>query len=357
MDIHEFKDLLEKCLEGSATPEEESCVVEAAHASEECARILWDTVSFDASLHACRGNESMFVQKVMAVITRRDLSKNFAPDMRRRLEKNGRPATVWFPRWGWAASVAAMLLISVLVYAYTKFSTSGKAIQSLQLTASVGPNSEVHLKWTDVFDSEEGFQIERSFDGMMYGEIARVASGVESYKDTGAQKAAIGYYRVRAFSHSGFSNYSNTASVSLLTPPGISISARGHVGKGYEVLVTGIVITGSESKKVLIHTMGPLLVDAGVPDVLVNPVVSLRTGGKTIARNDNWQEYDPLGEQNGYVCGKPEEIKAIGLVPSGTSHQLESAIMITLPPGLYTADVQGVDDTTGMTLVEILEVK
>jgi hypothetical protein len=94
---------------------------------------------------------------------------------------------------------------------------------------------------------------------------------------------------------------------------------------------------------------------------LPNPFVQLFSDQDVIAQNDNWQDAPSC---NGFVCGTAAEISATGLDPcqpnpgqptSPPSCTLESAILITLPPGAYTAIVRGLGNTRGVGLVEAFE--
>jgi hypothetical protein len=76
--------------------------------------------------------------------------------------------------------------------------------------------------------------------------------------------------------------------------------------------------------------------------VLANPVVQLFSGQTALAANDDWQ-----------TSPQAAAIAASGLAPS---HPVESAILITLAPGPYTAIVRGVGGTTGVGLVEVFEI-
>jgi uncharacterized delta-60 repeat protein len=115
-----------------------------------------------------------------------------------------------------------------------------------------------------------------------------------------------------------------------------NISTRLRVETGDNVLIGGFIITGSQAKKVMVRAIGPSL---PLADVLANPVLELHDGaGTLIASNDNWM--DALNKQ---------EIIDSALAPS---NDFESAILTTLDPGLYTAIVRGVNDTTGIALVE-----
>ncbi|MGN6719935.1 MAG: choice-of-anchor Q domain-containing protein [Candidatus Binatia bacterium] len=142
-----------------------------------------------------------------------------------------------------------------------------------------------------------------------------------------------------------------------------NISTRGFVQSGDDVMIGGLIIEGSEPATVLIRARGPSMSGAPffVPGTLANPFLQIFSGQDVIAQNDNWQ-FAP--SCNGFVCGTAAEIAATGLDPcqpnpgqttSPPSCTLESAILITLPPGVYTAIVSGVGGTTGVGLVEAFE--
>ncbi len=120
----------------------------------------------------------------------------------------------------------------------------------------------------------------------------------------------------------------------------INISTRGRVLVDDEVMIGGFVIGGTESKRVVVRAIGPNLANFGVPGVLANPTVQLFTGGILNAMNDDWK------------TTQQAEIVASGFAPS---NDLESAIVVTLPPGPYTAVVSGVGRTSGVGLVEVYE--
>jgi len=94
---------------------------------------------------------------------------------------------------------------------------------------------------------------------------------------------------------------------------------------------------------------------------LANPFLQVFSGKDVIAQNNDWQDGSSC---NGFVCGTAAQIAATGLDPcqpnpgqptSPPNCTLESAILITLPPGAYTAIVSGVGGGTGVGLVEAFE--
>ncbi len=156
--------------------------------------------------------------------------------------------------------------------------------------------------------------------------------------------------------------------VSAVSRP-TNISTRAQVQTGDKRMIGGFIIEGSVPKTVLIRGRGPSMGGApfNITGTLANPMIRLysSSAGAYIAQNDNWQTSDPLCASSGYACGGVTEISATGLdpcrpnpgqtsAPPGCGN--ESAILITLPPGSYSAVVSGVNNGTGIGLVEVFEV-
>lgn len=121
----------------------------------------------------------------------------------------------------------------------------------------------------------------------------------------------------------------------------LNISARLRTGTGDNVLIGGFVVSGADSKKVLIRALGPSLANNGVTGSLADPIVELHDHtGAIITSNDNWKDT------------QQSQVAATGLAP-GNDH--ESAIVTTLAPGAYTAIAHGVSDTSGVVLLEIYD--
>jgi plastocyanin len=126
------------------------------------------------------------------------------------------------------------------------------------------------------------------------------------------------------------------------TPPAqsLNVSTRLDVGTGDKVSIGGIIITPGTAKRVLLRAIGPSLANFGITDPLADPVLELHAqDGMLITSNDNWKS-DPQ---------QMMDIEATGLAPG---NDLESAIVTTLDPGLYTAVVTGKNGGTGVGLVE-----
>lgn len=121
----------------------------------------------------------------------------------------------------------------------------------------------------------------------------------------------------------------------------LNISARSNVQDGDNVLIAGFIVGGSSRKTVVVRALGPSLAASGVTAPLADPALSLfGPTGNIIASNDNWRDGDVDG------------LTARNLAPEADA---ESAVVITLPPGTYTAVVRGGGGSTGVALVEIYD--
>ena len=124
------------------------------------------------------------------------------------------------------------------------------------------------------------------------------------------------------------------------------ISTRLEVGSADRVMIAGFIVQGNAPKRVLIRAAGPSLTQFGVPNALANPRLELHDTANTIGMNDNWQTTQVGGV---ITADQVAEIQNSGLAPRDPA---ESAIIATLPPGSYTAIVQGVNGGTGVGIVE-----
>jgi hypothetical protein len=119
-----------------------------------------------------------------------------------------------------------------------------------------------------------------------------------------------------------------------------NISTRLRVETGSNVLIGGFIVTGAQSKRVIVRALGTSLTVSGH---LADPYLELRdSSGNLIRSNDNWRD------------NQEQEIMNTGLAPA---NDLEAAIVATLPGNnaAYTAIVSGVNDTTGIGLVEVYD--
>jgi hypothetical protein len=129
-----------------------------------------------------------------------------------------------------------------------------------------------------------------------------------------------------------------------------NISTRSFVQTGEHVMIGGFIVQGTGPKRVIIRAIGPELTQFGITDALANPRLELHNQtGALIGSNDDWQTTIPGGVITG---NQASEIQNSGLAPTAAS---ESVIIADLQPGNYTAIVGGVNNTTGVALVEVYD--
>jgi len=127
----------------------------------------------------------------------------------------------------------------------------------------------------------------------------------------------------------------------------VNISARAYVANGDNVLIAGFVVAGPSSETVLIRGIGPGLRGMGIGNALRNTQVTLfDSTGTQVTANAGWGN-DP------WIAGCGTQVGAFALARDSD----DSALMVTIPPGAYTAKVTSTDGSTGVGLVEIYEVR
>jgi glucose/arabinose dehydrogenase len=134
--------------------------------------------------------------------------------------------------------------------------------------------------------------------------------------------------------------------VSATAAQPLNISVRSRVGTGTDVLISGFINIGTAAKKVILRALGPSLQQSGVSNPLSDPVLELHAGdGSLITTNNDWKDNTTQQQQ---------DITANQLAPP---NNLESAIVITLQPGTYTAVVRGNGATApGVAVLEVYDV-
>lgn len=134
------------------------------------------------------------------------------------------------------------------------------------------------------------------------------------------------------------------------TPRLINVSARTQVGTGGNVLIAGFVIDGRSSRTVMVRAIGPTLGLFGVPNTLVDPKLELYQTGAPVAisTNDNWGAATNATQVAAAAA-------AVGAFPLALESR-DAVLLVTLPAGSYTAQVSGVNNSTGAALVEVYEV-
>ncbi len=120
-----------------------------------------------------------------------------------------------------------------------------------------------------------------------------------------------------------------------------NLSTRGFTGTGDSVLIGGLVVEGSVSKRFYVRVLGPSLTGFGVVGALSDPTIELfGQGGNLLARNDNWKDTQEA------------EIRQTGFPPFDDR---DCGLIATLPAGAFTGIVSGKNGATGVSIIEVYD--
>ena len=224
-------------------------------------------------------------------------------------------------------------------------------------TLSVAPNGRIDSVWLDTRNAANNTdsQLFYSFSmdgGDTWSPNVAVSNSFNPFLGYPNQNKMGDYITI--VSDNAGANVAYTATFNLeediyyvrVAPPTLrllNISTRMRVLTGEQVLIAGFIITGTDPKEVIIRGIGPSLNGVGV--TLSDPTLELHQGSTTIATNDNWKTRSDGTSQQA-------EIEATTIPPT---NDLESAILMTLSPGAYTAILSGKNGGTGVGLVEVYD--
>jgi hypothetical protein len=135
------------------------------------------------------------------------------------------------------------------------------------------------------------------------------------------------------------------------SPRLVNISTRASVGTGGNILIAGFVIGGATSKTLLVRASGPALNQFNVTGTLPDPELqlfrSVSDGTSTLIQADTgW----------GGDAGIASAAASVFAFSWGTAATPDSAILVTLAPGAYTAQISGAGGDTGIALIEVYEI-
>jgi uncharacterized Zn-binding protein involved in type VI secretion len=234
---------------------------------------------------------------------------------------NGSPsATIIFPDGSWVSEPSASWILP-------------------QVTTYTAQTLTIELRFPLTF-ANTTLDIAPLDGGILYGPYTRTIGndGTVSFQyQTGAEN---GSYRIDLMVQGalGLMQFEALAPPSLLAQLG-NISTRALVQTGDDVIIGGFIVQGPGQTTLVVRAIGPSLAQSGITNPLRDPTLELHDHtGALIAFNDNWID-----------APNKQAIISIGL---GPTNNLESAILTSLNPGNYTAIVRGVNNGTGVALVE-----
>ena len=240
-----------------------------------------------------------------------------------------------------SGTAGKLMLVRAVGPSLTQFGVTGiLADPRLQLYSGPGLVAG-NDNWTDTSDAYTfnligifrqlgAFALSSSLDSVLYQTVAPGGYTAQVSSGNGTGVALAELYDADAATGARLAN----------------VSARAQVGTGDNILIAGFAISGNVPKQILIRGIGPGLTQFGVTGVLANPTLALYRGTTKVTENDDW----------GGTAALSSVFRDVGAfaLPSTTSR--DSALLVTLTPGSYTAQVSGVNNTSGVALVEIYEV-
>ena len=117
-----------------------------------------------------------------------------------------------------------------------------------------------------------------------------------------------------------------------------NIATRGLVQPGDQLMIAGFIIQNGPVR-VVVTALGPSLLAFGVSNALADTTLQLRDqNGVILKENDNWK------------TDQQAELESTGLQPG---NDLEAALVTTIQPGQYTAQVRGQNNASGIGVVQV----
>ena len=128
----------------------------------------------------------------------------------------------------------------------------------------------------------------------------------------------------------------------------MDLSTRGTTSTGDNVLIGGFIVQGSQPAQLIVRCLAFTLASFGIPNALADSVIELHDANNIIASNDDW-----------FTSSDAETISSYHLDPPNS---IESALLVTLNPGNYTAIVKSFSNaqqpaTTGVALFEVYDLR
>jgi hypothetical protein len=117
-----------------------------------------------------------------------------------------------------------------------------------------------------------------------------------------------------------------------------NIATRGFIKAGDKLMIAGFIVQNAPVKAV-VRAIGPSLLAFGINNALPDTTLQLRDQqGALVLENDDWK------------TSQQQELENTGLQPS---HDLEAALVTTIQPGQYTAQVRGKGNASGVGVVQV----
>ncbi len=132
-------------------------------------------------------------------------------------------------------------------------------------------------------------------------------------------------------------------------PAIVNVSLRGEIGGANPLLIGGFVITPGAPKRLLLRAIGPSLATLGLAGATGNPRMRLFSGSEPLLTNDDWATgSDPAALE--------QAARKAGAFPIDRASR-DAALLVALPPGVYTVHIDDADAGRGVVLFEVYDLE
>lgn len=174
--------------------------------------------------------------------------------------------------------------------------------------------------------------------------------GMLEIYDNGAESVACRFLGIRAGEGRKITQIFSGSAAEFSETALSNISTLARISSPTDAIVSGFAVSGLNNRSVLLRAVGPTLATFGVNDALKNPVLSVFQGDRLVATNSGWAGATPTTAQE--VTNAFDRAGAFRYTDE-TSR--DCALVLSLAPGSYTAQVKSGDGTPGSTLLEVYD--
>jgi hypothetical protein len=241
------------------------------------------------------------------------------------------------PKWGIYRSLNNSADLRDEVMRFNSFSIQEAPLSLIpiapsQLTAELISDNQINLNWVDNSNNENSFSIEKSNNNTDWNVLDSVAASITHYSDTSIGGNLSHYYRIRAQNSSGYSEYTNVASIVI----GEVTSISSGNWSSPATWTNGVI--PSADANVVIQSGNDVILDlvgAATKDLTVN-------GSLEFSRNDIATELTVHGN---FSVGSTGEVKCSPRIVPGASNSFIAHSLSVY--GDFNVEQSGVFDARG----------
>jgi hypothetical protein len=223
------------------------------------------------------------------------------------------------------------------------FYQAGSAGSSAETLAIISPAGQVFVVTQTGTTVDAGNGTVDATGKVTVTTAAQQTIAVTVSADTSGVTASVTDAKGATTNFSGFAANSTALAAQRI----MNLSSRAFAGTAGQVAIAGFVISGVESKSVLIRAVGPTLAGFGLTTALAAPKLDLLRGSTTLASNTGWTT-------SGNTAAIAAAASRAGAFALGAA-SADSVILTTLAPGSYTAIVSAADAKPGVGLIEVYD--